>query len=92
MSAYRFDVPDGSYEVTLRLTEPTATAAGQRVFGVRLNEQPLVNDLDLFAVAGGATAHDLTGTVTAAGGGGLTISFDAGVGDPVVSGIDVVRV
>jgi beta-galactosidase len=91
MSAYRFDVPPGNYEVFLRFAEPSANAAGARVFNVRLNDTPLVTSLDLFATAGRTTAHDVRGSVSVAPGGSLTAYFDKLVGDPVVSGIEVRR-
>jgi beta-galactosidase len=90
MTAYRFDVPDGRYEVRLRFAEPTQTKKGKRVFSVLLQDEPLCRDLDLVATAGAHTAHDVKGTAKATDGAGLTISFEASVGKAVVSGIDVV--
>ena len=90
MSAYRFDVPDGSYEVQLRFASPGGTV-GSRVFDVALNGATLASGLDLVAVAGANTAFDLTGLVDASGGGGLTVGFTPRSGSPVISGIDVRR-
>ncbi|WP_433170216.1 glycoside hydrolase family 2 TIM barrel-domain containing protein [Actinoallomurus sp. CA-150999] len=91
MTAYRFDVPAGRYGVRLRFAEPSENARGKRVFSVRLNEQVLVNDLDLVAVAGPRTAHDLEGTVAVTNADGLKVVFNPTVGHAVVSGIDVTR-
>jgi beta-galactosidase len=91
MSAYRFDVPPGSYEVLLRFAEPSADAAGARVFGVRLNDTQVIGSLDIFATVGRTTAHDLSGSVVVPAGESLLVHFDQAVGDPVVSGIKVRR-
>ena len=88
MSAYRFDVPDGDYEVRLRFASPGGSV-GSRVFDVRLNGDALASALDLVAAVGANTAHDVTGTRTVTGGTGLEVSFHAITGAAVVSGIDV---
>ena len=92
MSAYRFDVPGGTYEVTLRFMDPTATAPGQRVIDVHLNGAVLAAGLDLVAQVGPRTAYDVEGRVKVSGGTGLAVGFTARTGMPVVSGIGVRRV
>ncbi|WP_163161127.1 glycoside hydrolase family 2 TIM barrel-domain containing protein [Arthrobacter sp. Alg241-R88] len=89
MSAYRFDVPNGRYEVRLRFADPQKTSPGERVFTVKLGNSVLKEKLDLVAVAGASTAYDLVGTTEVADGQGLIVTFDALTGLPVVSGIDV---
>lgn len=92
MSDYRFDVPDGRYEVRLRLVEPTTAKKGERVFDVLLGEGTLVGNLDLAAVAGPRTAYDISGHTEAADGNGITVTFNAKSGSAVVSGIAIRRV
>jgi hypothetical protein len=72
--------PDGKVDVP----------EGWRVFDVAVNGEPLETGLDLVAKVGQHTPHDVTTTVTAAGG-GIEIGFTAVENLPVVSGIDVRR-
>ena len=88
LEAYRFDVPDGRYEVELRFTEPTA-APGERVFGIAINGRRVLNRLDLAAQAGIARAVPIIVEADAIGGRGLTINFPAERGQPVLSGVRV---
>ena len=50
MSAYRFAVPKGEYKVRLHFAETYEgiTGAGERVFGVRINGQTVLKELDVF--------------------------------------------
>ncbi|XVV15178.1 glycoside hydrolase family 2 TIM barrel-domain containing protein [Actinoplanes sp. CA-131856] len=89
MTAYRFDVPDGRYEVTLRFAEISATDS--RVFDVALNGTP-VSRLDLAARVGRRRPFDITTSATATGGQGLDIGFTAVENVPVISAIDVRRI
>lgn len=91
MTAYRFDVPDGTYDVRLRFAETQKDAVGQRVFRVRLGDAVLVEDLDLVAEVGAFTNYDLDGVATVRGGTGLTVSFDAKVDQPLLAGLDLRR-
>jgi beta-galactosidase len=87
--SYRVPVPNGKYKVTLRFVEPTAAAAGERVFNVSVNGKPLLKQFDVFAAAGSklkgvektlqATAHD----------GVLLIEFTPVKGQAVVSSIAI---
>jgi beta-galactosidase len=89
MSAYRFDVPGGRYEVRLRFADPRMTSPGERVFTVKLGNMVLKENLDLVAVAGASTAYDVVGNTEVVDGQGLIVTFDGLIGLPVVSGIDV---
>jgi len=87
--SYRLPVPDGKYKITLRFVEPTASAAGERVFNVSVNGKRLLKKLDVFTAAGGklkgvektvnASAHD----------GALVIEFAPEKAEAVVSSIAV---
>jgi len=87
--SYRVPVPDGKYKITLRFAEPTASAAGERVFDVSVNGKRLLKQLDVFATAGGklkgvertvqAPAHD----------GSLLIEFAPEKGQAIVSSIAI---
>lgn len=89
MSAYKFAVPDGHYEVRLRFADPTVTSPGERVFTVRLGDTVLSQNLDLVAVAGPSAAYDIVGNSEVIDGQGLVVAFEGSTGLPVVSGIDV---
>ncbi len=52
--SYAFNVPAGSYQVTLKFAETYWTAAGQRVFNVGINGSTVLTNFDIFATAGGA--------------------------------------
>jgi beta-galactosidase len=87
--SYRVPVPDGKYKVTLRFAEPTAAAAGERVFDVSVNGKRLLKHLDLFSAAGGKLKA-LDQTVQAkAEEGALLIEFQPVKGQAVVSAISI---
>ncbi len=74
MSEYRFSVPNGLYTVRLRFAELAATKKGQRVMRISLEGAEVESALDVFAVAGRATALERVYTVTVSDG-VLNISF-----------------
>lgn len=89
LSAYKFDVPDGNYEVELLFAETKFDQPGKRVFSVKIEGRTVFEDLDLAAVANPRHAFDRKFAVTAKD--GLTIEFVPVVGEPVLSGIRVTR-
>jgi beta-galactosidase len=91
LSGYRFDVPDGEYEVALLFAEPKETAPGRRVFGVSVNGAPVVERLDLAERAGRGGAVTLKVETRAAGGNGVRVTFERGVGEPILSGVHLLR-
>jgi beta-galactosidase len=90
MSAYRFDVPDGSYDVTLMFAEPSAKP-GERVFGVSVNGTVVASRLDLSATHGIARAATYTVSVSASGGAGVSVNFTPIQGQAILNAIRVVR-
>lgn len=88
MSAYRFDVPDGTYRVDLLFAEIQAARAGARVFSVNIEGDAVLANLDVYAEAGGrniALERSFLVTVTD---GRLDIDFVAQRGDkPIVNAI-----
>jgi beta-galactosidase len=87
---YRMDLPPGEYLVELYLVEPEDRAAGTRVFDVLANGRLVLDDLDLAATAGFRHAAMQSFTTTVAGD-GLQLDFRPVKGEPVLSGIRVVR-
>jgi beta-galactosidase len=65
---YRVPLPNGNYRVLLKFEEPTATAAGERVFDVAANEVTRLEAFDIVAAAGGKLK-------------GVDRTFDAAVSD-----------
>jgi beta-galactosidase len=89
LTAYRFDVPDGSYEVELRFVEPYFDQPGKRVFSVLLNGRPAIERVDLVKNYGAAVARSHTFPVQATRKQGVTIHFQANSGEPVLSAIRI---
>jgi hypothetical protein len=92
--SYVFDaIPNGDYDVTLHFNEPFASGPGQRVFDVAMEDVVVIDDLDVFASAGGnSAAHSRTVRATVADG-RLNIRFTAVAGQrAMVSAISVVSV
>ena len=89
MEAYRLAIPDGSYAVTLKFNEPTYTAACQRVFGVKVQGQQVLEHLDVFARVGQNHALDQTFNDVAVTNSRLEIVFTKEVEYPCIAGIVV---
>jgi hypothetical protein len=87
---YRFDVPNGVYQVRLRFAEiyPGSFVAGARVFNVSLETTPVLQNFDVFARVGGNAALDQLFTTTVADG-VLSIDFSGLVGHAEVNAIEV---
>jgi len=60
VKAYRLKVPNGSYTITLKFCEPHYNATDKRVFGVKLQNKPVIDKLDIFAEVGQNRALDYT--------------------------------
>jgi hypothetical protein len=50
---YTFDVPAGSYQVTLKFAEIFDATPGQRIFNVSINGTQVLTNFEIFAAAGG---------------------------------------
>ncbi|SNR38597.1 chitinase [Haloechinothrix alba] len=90
-SGYTFDVPDGSYEVTLKMVEDWATAPGQRVFDVHSGSETVLTGVDIHAECGSLTACDRSFTTTVSDG-RLSVGFtmNGGASYATLSAISVV--
>jgi hypothetical protein len=90
--SYDIAVPhDGTYGVTLYLTEPWANKTGKRVFDARLEGESTgaFNDIDLYAIGGHKwEALTLTETVEVADG-VLNLDVQALVNDGILSAFSV---
>ncbi len=91
MTGYSVDVPMGSYNVKLHFAEtsPAVDTSGKRIFSADI-EGHLVNDIDVFAEAGGprkALVKAVSNVVVTDG--KLDISFEAKAGAPMINGIEI---
>jgi len=93
MDAYRFEVPDGTYEVTLGFAEWIRDQKpGQRVFTVVVNGVVAFADLDPAADFGVLTAASRTVQVEVRAGEGLRIEFLPKIGKPAIAAISARRI
>ena len=84
---YRFDVPDGDYDVRLLFVEQEYDRPGQRVFDVEVNGQQVFRGLDLAASHGRYNAVERTIVANAAAGEGITVRLNASIGRTTIGGI-----
>ncbi|HEY9522611.1 MAG TPA: malectin domain-containing carbohydrate-binding protein, partial [Thermopolyspora sp.] len=89
-AGYTFDLPNGDYQVTLKMVEDWATASGQRKFDVRVEGVTVLSGFDIFASCGKFTACDRTFDTTV-GDGHLNVQFNmnGGANYATVSGVAV---
>jgi hypothetical protein len=87
---YRFRVPNGTYSVTLMMSENFFTAAGKRIFSVSIQGEQVVSLLDLFATAGKGVQVNRIFDEVKVSDGLLEIHFTAQVDNPLVNGIVIV--
>jgi beta-galactosidase len=89
--SYRFDVPDGRYEIRLRFVDFENGAAGARVLDVSVNDVSVVQALDLAASPGRWMALERAVEVQAAGGKGITVTLSPQKGASTISALLVRR-
>ena len=75
VGAYCLDVPNGKYTVVLKFCEPHYGEVRKRVFGVKLQGQPVIDTLDIFRKVGKNKALDYTFKEIEVTDGRLTIEF-----------------
>lgn len=84
-SAWRFDVPDGEYELRLGFVEVEHDKPGARVFDVLVNGKPLVRNLDLAASRGRYEKIEYAIRVHVRDGRGVVIDLPAKEGESTIS-------
>lgn len=88
---YSFPLADGEYELRLHFAEVwsgASTTPGIRVFDVKVEDQIALDNFDIFAEAGFATAHTVAIPVTVSGG-LMTIEFLHVVQNPTIAAIEI---
>ncbi|MCD6166727.1 VCBS repeat-containing protein, partial [bacterium] len=88
MDGYRFDLPNGSYEVQLLFAEIYCTQVGQRVFDVYIEDNLVLDDLDIYGLVGRNAALVRTFEVEVTDG-TLDITFGQEIENPKISAIEV---
>ncbi|HDQ26534.1 MAG TPA: carbohydrate-binding protein, partial [bacterium] len=89
---YTFNVPSGSYQVTLKMAETYWTEAGQRAFSLSINGTQVLTDFDLYSAADGANkAYDRVFNSITPVNGAITIQFGpASVDNAKVCAIQII--
>lgn len=85
---YRFTLPNGTYQVTLKFAEMYFTGTGSRIFDVLIEGVTVVDNLDIVAAVGAKTAHDVTVIVTVTDG-RLDITSSATVDGALFNAISI---
>lgn len=89
---YKFDLPNGNYEVTLKFMDDWSWQKEHRQFDILLNDETVKNGFDIFDTCGTFTACDQTFNVQIEDG-LLEIGFDwdNGAGWSVISAIEIIE-
>jgi len=91
--SYKFDVPNGLYDITLLLAETYWRSAGNRIFDVLIEGNLVLNDYDIAAEVGSSAAINKTYRDILVSDGQLNIDFLPTPGapdqNPIVSGISI---
>lgn len=90
-SAFSFRVPvaNGPYQVRLHFAELSKTAAGQRVFDVRLESATVLSRFDVFQAAGGTARSVVRSFDITVQDGAVDLDFIRGVENAKVSAIEI---
>ncbi|MBE0650979.1 MAG: hypothetical protein IH595_09065 [Bacteroidales bacterium] len=91
MKQYHFDVPQGSYMVTVYLAEPEFGINGKRIFSVAANKIPVFTNVDLAKTYGKDVPVKHSVILNVDDTNGINITFDAKVGEAIVNGIEIKR-
>ncbi|MBS0448564.1 MAG: CotH kinase family protein [Proteobacteria bacterium] len=91
VTEYRFDVPNGTYLLTMQFVELLENGPNLRRFSVLAEGVPLLTDLDLYALYGRNYAVTYQFAVNVSDG-QLNVTFPATIGQSTISGIAVQRI
>ena len=91
MNLFSMPVKNGRYNVILHFAEtyPEITAAGQRVFTIKVEDHE-IKDLDIFKEAGGAAKALVKTVPVSINDGKLDITFTFGEQNPEINGIEII--
>lgn len=92
LSAWKADVPDGKYRVTVLLAEPFTENQRnneERVMDINVNGQIWIQQLNMTKEYGIQTAIVLDKEITIKSGEGLTIGFTSSAGKTILNGVSI---
>ena len=92
LTSYRFDVPDGNYELTLLFAELDTKPENERVFDVSVNEQKVIEDLNIAKRYGANRAVFIRCDLKAEIEKGICVDFNAVKGETILNGISLRKV
>nr|WP_294897238.1 glycoside hydrolase family 2 TIM barrel-domain containing protein [uncultured Pedobacter sp.] len=92
LKAYKIDVPNGNYELTLGFVEQEVTADIDRVFSVSANNKSLINNLNLNQQIGEFKSYKKTFNIRVSDNQGINLTFSASKGMPILSALTVKKV
>lgn len=81
---------DRHYTIKLYFVEPTAMEAGQRIFDVEIEGQPVLSNFDIFRETGGRNIALIKQFPHVRTGNELEIVLRSQVGRPVIGGVEIV--
>jgi beta-galactosidase len=86
---YRIRLPPGRYRLLLHFTEPTATASGERLFDVDVDDGTPLQRFDIFAAAGGKLIGVQTALEVTVSDEELRLAFRPEKGQALVSALEL---
>src|SRR4051812_32084149 len=91
MNLFSMPLKNGRYNIVLHFAEtyPEITAAGQRVFTIKVEDHE-IKDLDIFKEAGGAAKALVKTVPITVNDGKLDITFTFGEQNPEINGIEII--
>jgi hypothetical protein len=92
LSGYTVRLPNGRYNVTLKMMEDRYSASGSRVFDAKVNGVPLFTGLDLFHQVGRFAAYEVTADSVEVNDNLLDIWMGSTVDSTTLSGITIERI
>ena len=89
---YRFDVPNGTYRVSLHFAEIYSPVRGRRVFNVSIEMQPVLQNYDIVVAAGGWLIAHAETFETYVSDGHLDVDLAEVVDNPMINVLRIVKI
>ena len=90
--SYTHELPDGTYNLTLRFAENIVNNAGERTFSVQVEDEERITELDVRNIAGATnTAYDVTVPNVVVADGEINIVFTGVVGEAILSALTITQ-
>lgn len=94
MTAYRIPLPNGRYTVKLHFAEKydAIYGPGERIFSIRIENQPVLTGFDLYKEAGKRNAAVIKTFPVRVKDAELNISFEKVQQSPTINGIEILKI